>query len=276
MNYGLIGYPLGHSMSPFIHQKLFENAGFDATYTNHQMPADDPNVRNVIYSFDGFNVTIPHKTFIIKYLEGLRGKAELLKAVNTVVNENGKLYGYNTDCDGFIYSLETAGIELKGNVLLCGSGGAARTMCYLAADAGCDVTVAVRDGFVHEAVFLANEVNSVLGTSVKAICRDELDGGYDLILNATPAGMYPELIDELPVDEKIITRSAAAFDAVYNPRNTKFLKLAESNGAKCAYGIQMLVYQAARAQNIWYGATFSDDFIKNLCDEADREIERRF
>ena len=124
--------------------------------------------------------------------------------------------------------------------------------------------------------FLANEVNSVLGTSVKAICRDELDGGYDLILNATPAGMYPELIDELPVDEKIITRSAAAFDAVYNPRNTKFLKLAESNGAKCAYGIQMLVYQAARAQNIWYGATFSDDFIKNLCDEADREIERRF
>ena len=142
--FALIGFPLRHSMSPFIHKELFKINGIDAEYELCEIPKGDTEVyKKMLIDLDGFNVTIPHKTDIIEMTASLSDKAALFGAVNTVKSD-GKLRGYNTDCIGFVRALKLADISLSGNVLVCGSGGVSRVFAMESVAAGANVTIAVR------------------------------------------------------------------------------------------------------------------------------------
>ena len=276
MRFSLIGYPLSHSVSPYIHQQLFKYNSINATYVNTEISPDDLNLRSFMTEYDGINVTIPHKTSVISSLDKLVDEAEYLNTVNTIKKIDNKLYGYNTDAYGFLTSLKMADISLKGNVLLCGAGGTARMICCLAAKFGCNVTISSRKNSIDKAQKLANDVNNQFNSNVIVKSQDEINDNFDLLINATPAGMYPKNIDITPVEKSVIKNCNAVFDAVYNPKDTLLIKTAKMNGAKVAYGMPMLVYQAAKSQNIWFGAEFDDDFLQALINNTNEYITNQF
>lgn len=276
LKYALIGYPLGHSVSPFIHNKLFSLCGVNAEYTNIELAPTELNIPEFANGFNGFNVTIPYKTEVIPFLTELCGKAQYLKTVNTVKNDNGKLCGYNTDADGMLKSLEMSDISLSGNVLICGAGGTARMLCCVAVKMGCKVTLCARNPQGDKVISLKNDIKRDFGADIEIIGSDTENGSYDLLMNATPAGMYPNFIGQKPVNDKLIKQIPTVFDAVYNPRDTELIKIAKQSGAKVAYGLPMLVYQAAAAQTIWYGAQFNDDELIKVIDDTEQYITHRF
>ena len=275
--YAVLGYPLEHTMSPFIHEKLFTAQGMSASYEKRELPPEAlaqalPSLR----ALDGFNLTIPLKSAILPFLDQLEDRAALYRAVNTVKCSQNILTGYNTDYIGFLRALESAGITLSGRVLLCGAGGAAHMMAFEAAMAGCTVTIAARPSGLSRAQSLAQEVRGKIpGANITALTYDTVSEAFDLLLNATPAGMYPHP-DCMPVEANVLARCKAVFDAVYNPRETLLLRTARQNGAVCAYGMPMLVWQAAAAQEIWNGRTFTAGQIAPVIEQANREMERVF
>lgn len=275
-HYAVLGYPLGHTMSPFIHERLFAVHGVDAAYQTLELaPQALKQALPQLRGLDGFNLTIPHKSAILPFLDRLDGRAALYGAVNTV-KCGGSFTGYNTDYLGFLRALAGAGVALAGSVLLCGAGGAARMMAYEAAAASCALTIAARPSGLPRAQALAQDVAARHpGARVRACAYDSLDDDFDLLLNATPAGMYPHP-DSMPVNERTVRRCGAVFDAVYNPRETMLLRAARLNGALCAYGMPMLVWQAAAAQEIWNGAAFASREVAPVIEEANWEMERRF
>lgn len=273
-NFGLIGFPLGHSMSPVIHKELFKINGIDADYTLKEV--DPKNLSQDIEQLKelkGFNVTIPHKTAVIDSLDKLSDRAELFGAVNTVSNDNGVLTGYNTDCFGFLRALEMADIELKGRVLLCGSGGVSRMFAFESVLAGADLTIAVREADVDAGNQIKNEIADKLGKAVSVITLDEVDGEYDVLINGTPVGMHPN-VDFCVLPEEKVQKCAAVFDAVYNPMETKLIKYAKQCGAKYSNGLSMLVWQAAVAQEIWFGVKFTMQQVKSVIDVTERELNK--
>ncbi len=271
--FALTGYPLGHSLSPFIHKQLFKAAGIEADYSLMEIPPESLSAEfEGLKQLCGFNVTIPHKVNIIPLLDELDGRAALFGAVNTVkVDENGRTKGFNTDCDGFLNALKAADISLAGRVLLCGSGGAARMFAFEAASAGCDLTVAVRKTGLPTAQKVALEIKSKLGKAVETAALDEIKGGFDLIINATPVGMYPNA-DACVIGREIIERSGAVFDAVYNPSETLLVKYAKEAGIKYSNGLPMLVWQAAVAEEIWNGVSFSAEDIEPVLALTEKEL----
>lgn len=276
--FSLLGFPLGHTMSPFIHEKLFCLNKINAHYTAAELPPEhlSEGVELLRSEFNGCNVTIPHKNKIIPFLDEIDERASLYGAVNTISVENGRLKGYNTDCIGFLRALEHAGINLSGRVLVCGAGGASRMMAFESVSAGCDVTVAVRESGIENGSKLAREINEKFpGKKINVCLYNDLNGHFDIILNGTPAGMYPNT-DTMAVSEEIIKNAGAVFDAVYNPRETKLLKTAESLGKRCGYGMVMLVWQAAAAQEIWFKTKFNPDEINSIIRLADEEMSRKF
>lgn len=273
-NFALIGHPLGHSMSPVIHRELFKISGVDASYELKEINPDNFSQGiQELKSLNGFNVTIPYKTDIIAHLERLSERAELFGAVNTVGSKDGVLTGYNTDCFGFLRALETAGIELKGNVLLCGSGGVSRMFAFESVLAGASLTIAVRDADVNAANQIKNEIDVKLGKEVKVITLDDVDGEYDVLINGTPVGMYPHT-DACVLPKEKVQKCKAVFDAVYNPLETQLIKYAKSGGAKYSNGLPMLVWQAAVAQEIWLGTEFTAEQIKSVIEITERELNK--
>lgn len=272
--FGLIGFPLGHSMSPVIHRELFKINGVDASYELKEIdPADFQRGLEELNDFCGFNVTIPHKINIIPFLDRLSQRAELFGAVNTVEIKDGKRIGHNTDCYGFLRALEMAGIELKGNVLVCGSGGVSRMFAFETVLAGANLTLAVRDADVEAANQIKNEIEDKLSKSVKVITLDEVEGEYDVLVNGTPVGMYPNC-DCCVLPEEKVAKCKAVFDAVYNPLETKLIKYAKENGVKYSNGLPMLVWQAAVAQEIWFDVKFSMEQIREIIKITESELKK--
>lgn len=274
VKFGLIGYPLGHSMSPVIHRELFKINGIDASYELMQIHPDDlADGIGTLMNFKGFNVTIPHKTQIISFLDKLSDRAELFGSVNTVFNDNGTKIGYNTDCFGFLRAMEMAGIKLGGNVLLCGSGGVSRMFAFESVMAGASLTLAVRDSDIPAAENIAQEIRQKLERDVTVKNLDSIDGDYDILINGTPAGMFPKS-DACVLPKKQVQRCSAVFDAVYNPLETLLVSYAKDAGAKYSNGLPMLVWQAAVAQEIWLGVKFTDEQIKAVIDITERELKK--
>ena len=272
--FALTGFPLGHSMSPVIHRELFKINGFDASYELREISPDSFSQGiEVLKNFKGFNVTIPHKTAIIPFLDKLSERAELFGAVNTVDSKNGILTGYNTDCFGFLRALEMAGIELKGNVLLCGSGGVSRMFAFESVIAGAKLTIAVRDADVDAANQIKKEVADKLNKTVDVITLDEVSGEYDVLINGTPVGMFPN-VDACVLPKEKVQSCKAVFDAIYNPMETLLLKYAKECGAKYSNGLPMLVWQAAVAQEIWLGVKFTMEQVKSVIEITEREMEK--
>ncbi len=273
--FALIGYPLGHSMSAVIHNELFRISKIDASYVlkevEHEMLKD--TFENELKELDGFNVTIPHKIDIIPCLDDVSFKADLFGSVNTVEVNSGCVKGYNTDCSGFIRSLEMAGIPLSGSVLLCGAGGVARMIAFESILADCDLTIAVREADVSAANTIRQEIQDKLSKDCRVILLSEAQQGYDLVINGTPVGMYPN-VDACPVSEDVIKSAGAVFDVIYNPIETKFIKYAKNAGIKYSGGLAMLVWQAAVAEEIWNGVKFTNEDVAEVLEITKKELEK--
>lgn len=276
-HYALIGHPLGHTMSPPIHKRLFELSGnLDADYTAQDIPLEKfDDVADQLFQLNGFNITIPYKIKMLRHLDQLDLSAKRYGAVN-VVKCGEKNIGYNTDVTGFLRSIEMLGTHLTGKVLLLGCGGAGRMMAIETALAGGDLTIAVRESSYEKAENTYNNIkllspeSSVHITSLQAVT-----GKYDLILNATPSGMYPHG-DECPVSPEVAGNTAFLFDAIYNPRETQLMKLAKANGAKVMGGMNMLVWQAAVSHEIWENVHYSKQDIQALVEEMEELVTTQF
>ncbi len=258
--YGVIGYPVRHTFSPIMHNAAFKNLGMNAVYLPLEVKPED--LKSVVSSMRslgvrGFNVTIPHKEDIVKYLDYIDKEASLIKAVNTIVNEKGKLKGFNTDGKGFVKSLkEEFGMSPRGKrFFIMGAGGAARAISFSIALQGAGRVILV-DAVAEKAVKLANALTR--NTSCEAIAlKNERRGMKELILdsdvliNATPCGM--KVSDRKLLDPNLLHRGLCVYDVIYNPRTTKLLKDARSKGARIANGMGMLLNQGAISFNLWTG-----------------------
>ena len=259
--YALTGHPLGHSMSPLIHEKLFALSGKnDATYELIDIePEKLIDSRDIILGCCGMNVTIPHKQTVIPLMNELAESALRYNSVNCIKNDNGKLIGYNTDCDGFLRSAE--GLPIGGKVAILGCGGVGRMIAIEVARHGGEITLAVIPQDMKTAQILMAEImEKCIGASVRIVNISELDGNYDLLINATPVGMFPK-VDACAVSDKVIENSGSVFDVIYNPIETLLMKKARAMGKTAVGGAAMLVYQAVKAHEIWYGGTFSNEDI---------------
>ena len=274
LNFCLIGYPLGHSMSPFIHNELFKLKGIEASYGLNAIEPEMLNDKvNELKSLRGFNVTIPHKTNIIPFLSELSDRARLFGAVNTVsIDENGAK-GYNTDCFGFLRALEMAGITLGGKVLLCGSGGVSRMFAFESVLANAELTIAVRDADIDSAMLIKKEIEDKLGRTAVVTTLDRVDGEFDLLINGTPVGMFPN-VEACVLPKEKVCRCKAVFDAVYNPQETLLIKYAKEAGIKYSNGLPMLVWQAAVAQEIWLDVEFSMDEVRLVLNKTEEEMNK--
>lgn len=288
-NAAVIGHPIGHTMSPFIHQRLFALEGIPVSYQVLDVP-DLPAALPALRELDCFNITIPHKSSILPFLDGLEEKARLFGSVNTVQVKEGKLLGFTTDGAGCYKALENHGCDFSGRVLLLGNGGAARALAFEAAarQRDLDLTIACRKSSQPKAVALTQEVAAYLRRrgdrdfclevdtyeELEAFCRWE-GRSFDLLLNATSVGMHPHA-GESPVSAEVVARCRAVFDAVYNPAQTQLLRLAGEAGALAIGGMEMLVYQAVAAHEIWYGTRFRPEDIAALCQDAGEELARLF
>lgn len=273
----VIGFPIGHSMSPFIHKELFGLKNVEAEYGKQEI---DPKELEEVFekelkTLDGFNITIPHKVAIINMLDEIDGIAAEYGAVNTVLRKDGKYYGYNTDAYGFLKGLEFSNIKLQGKVLVYGFGGAARTIITECLKAGCEVTVGTLAELVEKARITISEIEEKSGKKIKLITNEEIVDRYDILVNATPVGMYPK-VDATPISEEQIELFDSVYDIVYNPQQTKLLKIAKEKGKVCGGGLSMLVCQAEKAHNIWYGAEFSNEETEEVIRKTAIEMGEMF
>lgn len=272
--YGLIGHPLGHSMSPLIHKKLFALSGIeDYSYELIDIAPEKLNEsEEMLRGLRGFNITIPHKTAIIPMTDRLGESALRYNSVNCISNDNGVMTGYNTDCDGFLRSAEL--LPLGGRVLLIGCGGVGRMIAIEAALHGAELTIAVIPEAVKTAQLVMAEILSKCGeVSVRICLVDEIEGKFDLLINATPVGMYPK-IDGCPVSDEIIENCLSFFDVIYNPIETLLMKKARVLGKIAVGGAAMLVYQAVKAHELWYGGEFSTEEVSAIIRDLENEVEK--
>jgi shikimate dehydrogenase len=268
---GVIGTPLGHSISPAIFKAAFASAGIDATYEAWDTPEDTLEGRvNSLRAADfyGANVTIPHKQAVVPYLDSMSEVASLAGAVNTIVHTDGRLAGHNTDVGGFARSLsEDAGFDPKGkHTVVLGSGGAARAVALALVQGGASsIFVIGRSVRRVEGVVLALKPKTPAGTTISWAYWG--DGAYmralgqaDLVVNCTPIGVAGSGTEGTsPVETQLIQPSSIVFDVVYNPAETPLLAAAKMRGAKTVSGLGMLVYQAAESFKLWTGGDADTD-----------------
>ncbi len=259
---GLLGNPLGHSFSPAMHNKAFETLGLNYFYLPIEVTADDlPTVAAGIakMNFAGYNVTIPHKIRIMDCLDAIDPLAQAIGAVNTVVFENGRATGYNTDGEGFVRSLEAeSGVTVDGKRLfVVGCGGAARAIAMTLAFKGaqkiflCNRTEQKAHDLsaaINSRVSPCSEVVPVEPDRIAAVLRQA-----DVLINTTSVGMHPEA-ERIPIDGDLIPGGVIVSDIVYNPARTKLLRVAAEKGCKTVPGLGMLVYQGAEGFRKWTGA----------------------
>ena len=259
---GIIGYPLGHSISPAMHNAAFKKLKLDWEYEPFEVnPKDLEEALKGMRALHiaGFNVTIPHKETIIPLIDEVTKNARIIGAVNTVVNQEGRLVGYNTDGAGFIESLRAdAKFDPKGkSVVLLGAGGAARAVSVMLAEAKArSLIIADIDG--EKARSLSDYVGAYFDIKCNFVEPNSHElqlaiDDADLLVNATPIGMHPnEKVS--PLDKGIkLHKILTVYDLVYNPSETKLLKSAKDAGAKTCSGLGMLVRQGALALTLWTG-----------------------
>jgi shikimate dehydrogenase len=254
----LVGYPVEHSVSPAMHNACFKALGLDYEY--RLAPVEPGGLAKFMGGamrrrrVRGCNVTIPYKVEVMEYLDEVDEAAEAIGAVNTIVNDDGKLRGYNTDYIGGVKALEEEYGDLDdAGVVVLGAGGAARALAYGLGQKTHSVTVLNRDPGRAEA--LVNRLNGGSRASLNHGSLDELGdhiGSADILVNATPLGMSP-YADQTPAPMKLLHRGLLVYDLVYNPVKTRLLREAETVGARTLSGLKMLVYQGAEAFKLWTG-----------------------
>ena len=264
--FAVIGDPIDHSLSPNIHNAAFNALGMDCTYIAYRIPRGElkegiESLRQIKIS--GFNVTIPHKIEMMKYLDESSEDCKTIGAVNTVTNQNGRLVGHNTDMDGFLEPIKKRNIAIKGeDVLLLGAGGAARAIVAgFAKENARKITVANRTKEKgHElAKFAAS-----LGVESSEMSLNEAGqsaGKYKFIVNATSVGLKNE---PSPISTDTINSQNVVYDIVYMPMNTDFIAQSKKRSATVIYGYEMLLGQACLAFEIWHEVKAPYDAMKKV------------
>ena len=250
IEYGLLGETLLHSFSPRLHLAF---GGYD--YRLLPTPREELNELFARREFRGLNVTMPYKQAVIPLCDEIDERAKKIGAVNTVVNRDGRLIGYNTDIDGLLYMARRSGVELREKkVLILGSGGTSRTATAAARECGArEIVVISRSGKNnYENIFRHADAN--------------------VIINTTPVGMYPNC-GQTPVDLSQFPKLSGVLDAVYNPLRTALFMQAERMGLPCSCGLPMLTAQAKRACELFTGEEISDDRTQEVLLALHSELE---
>jgi len=256
-SFAVIGCPVGHSLSPLLHRALSDREDYyKLLITPEELESAVPRL---IARLRGFNCTIPHKRAIMEHLDALDESAYGYGAVNTVKIGADGAKGYNTDGAGLLAALDRAKLKLEGDVLLIGSGGAARVLALEAIRAGARLTILCRNKLKGSA--LRSELLTRFKEAEIYINPNEYADSYSLIMNATPVGMYPKT-EDMPIALGLLERAGGVFDAIYNPLKTRLIKEAEKRGKHSENGIFMLVGQAAEARRIWTGETFRSEQLE--------------
>jgi shikimate dehydrogenase len=235
-HFALIGYPLGHSMSAAYFLDKFSRGGIEADYTPLPIESAEEVLPHCEH-LSGFNVTIPHKQAIMSLLAEISEEAQAVGAVNCVkVCEDGRLVGYNTDVIGIRKTLE--GVKLEGaKAIVLGTGGASKAVQYVLREGGAEVAVVSRSKGVADLTY--------------ADLTEEVIRNCDIIVNATPIGMFPNVCDAPELPYSALSAKHTLFDCVYNPRQTKFLQLGAERGARTIDGLTMFYAQAEESWHIW-------------------------
>ncbi|NHI92685.1 MAG: shikimate dehydrogenase [Candidatus Lokiarchaeota archaeon] len=253
----LIGNPVEHSMSPKMHTMAFKEIKMDAVYLATKVEND--KVKEAIDSIKalnllGANVTVPHKVAVMNHIDEIDPIARDIGAVNTIINENGKLYATNTDGLGFIRSMKDAGIKLKDiKAVMIGAGGVARAIAFYL----------LQEIDSLKLTDIKNEVSKELLLKLKERYGDRVEKfdltienlekelkNANLLINCTPVGMHPN-VNKTPIPKEFLRKDLVVFDAVYNPLETLLLKNAKAVGAIVISGVKMFVYQGVEAFERW-------------------------
>jgi len=246
---GITGSPLGHSLSPAIHNAAFSSLNIPGKYLPFPATAAElPDLMHLVRELGirGLNVTIPHKEAVMRHLDDVDPLAKRVGAVNTIVNKNGRLLGINTDVSGLEKALLAAGADPKGKgALVIGAGGAARACGLVLERRGANIW------FTNRTASRAQELAKVFSGRV-ASHGDVARMTFDIVINCTPLGMqgFP---NELPVDPHVFRPGQWAVDLIYSPPITRFLEEANKHGAKTLSGMEMLIYQAMDSFETWTG-----------------------
>lgn len=271
---GLLGSPVAHSISPMMHNEGFRQLGLDYAYLAFDVGTD--NLKTAVDGLKalgvrGFNLTMPNKNLMAEYCDKLSPAAEIIGAVNTVVNDHGVLTGYTTDGIGYIQAARDAGFDLTGKTMtLLGGGGAATAICVQAALDGLkEIRVFnIKDAFYPRLQTLIDRIHDRTDCKVtlddladKEVLKKSIETSH-ILVNGTSVGMSPNtegcLIDDLSVFRPDLIVS----DVIYNPEETKLLRLAREHGCQTFNGLYMLLYQGAEAFKIWTGQDMPIDIIK--------------
>jgi shikimate dehydrogenase len=277
--YGIIGDPVAHSLSPLMQNRAFGACGLNCCYVPFQVDAAGLPVAVAavrVLGLGGVNVTIPHKERVMEHLDEVDRSAALIGAVNTIVNRDGRLIGHNTDGAAFLASLHDGGFDLGGKrIVLLGAGGAARAVSFVMAQSGIS-SLAIFDVIGTKAGKLAADLAPVASCPISA---GELTSGglpvalaeADLLVNASPVGMFPNHEARPPVDPRRLTGGTLVYDLVYNPLRTKLISEAEARGCRVLSGAGMLVYQGALAFELWTGCRAPVETMRQALEEALQE-----
>lgn len=274
---GLIGSPVGHSGSPAMYNYSFEKLGIDYAYLAFDVKI--PEVKDAItaiktFHMRGCNVTMPCKTEVVKYMDELSEAARIIGAVNTIVNENGKLIGHMTDGLGFVDNLKDHGVEVKGKKLtIAGGGGAATAMQVQSALSGAKAISIfnIKDDFFARSLETAEKIRkacpqcevNVYDIADQAKMTEEILSS-DIFANGTIVGMKPMDDESVVKDLSAFHKDLVVCDAVYNPKETKLLKEAKEAGCKIVTGEGMLLWQGAAAFKLYTGQEMPVEGVKEI------------
>ncbi len=273
----LIGSPVGHSGSPAMYNYSFEKLGLDYAYLAFDIKI--PEVEAAIsamrtFRMRGLNVTMPCKTEVVKYMDELSEAARIIGAVNTIVNEDGKLIGHMTDGEGFVDNLKDHGVDIKGKkITVAGGGGAATAIQVQCALSGArEISIFnIKDDFFKRTLDTAEKIRkacpdcvvNVYDIADQAKMKEEMLSS-DVFANATIVGMKPMENESVVKDLSSFHKDLVVCDAVYNPKETKLLREAKEAGCKCVTGEGMLIWQGAAAFKLYTGEEMPVEGVKKL------------
>ncbi|MFA5125815.1 MAG: shikimate dehydrogenase [archaeon] len=266
--FAVLGNPVKHSKSPLIHNIALKEANLNAVYLAFEVKKVKTAIEAMKeFGIIGYSVTIPHKIEAMKYLDEIETKAKKIGAINTVHNKDGKLYGYNTDCLGAMKALKEKTNLIGKKVYLIGAGGAARAIIAGLEEEKANITVF--DIEEKKAIQLAKEFNA------KTESISKIDSNADIIINATPIGMYPKT-NETSYPKELLRKEMLVFDVVYNPLETKLIREAKQKGCKTIQGIEMFLGQAFEQFRIWQGTEPPKEKMREaLIKELKKEQEEK-
>lgn len=278
---GLIGNPVEHTMSPVIHNTLADIMGENLTYVPFHVSGglvEDAIKGAWALNLLGMNVTVPYKSDVIPYLSDIDPLAERIGAVNTLVRTESGFKGYNTDMPGLYRAMCEDGVRVEGeDALILGAGGVARAVAMLLSEKNA-ASITILNRTVDNALRIAGEVNSFAGKElVRALPISEYDKLPDkkyLAIQATSVGMTPNADAAVIEDEEFYKKIHTGYDLIFNPLETKFMKLVKAQGKKAFCGYKMLLYQGIIAYEYWTGRKVSDELAGEIYSEMLKRIKK--